>query len=329
MGLEIISFTLKEVRDKNEYISNMGRPDVARIRRDADVAAAEADRDTVIRRAHAQRESAIARASADQARVLAETVSLTKQAEAQRDLEIQRAMYLEATKTQQARADKSYEIQSSIMQQQIVLEQVRVQVVERQEQIKVEEAEITRKEKELVASVLKQAEVERQRIEVLAEAEKIRLIAEAEGRASAIQQQGLAEAEILCKKGEPEAKAMHAKAAAYQEYNQAAVLDRLITMLPEVVRGLAGPLANVDRITAVSTGAGDAGGTGLSRVSGDIASMAAQVPALFEALSGAKLQDLLGAVPAIGRGFLETPARDRTSTNGVRHAEAPLTTERS
>jgi flotillin len=88
MGLEVISFTIKEVRDKNEYISNMGRPDVARIRRDADVATAEAERDTAIKRAEASRESAIAKAKADQERVLAETLSQAKQAEAQRDLEI-------------------------------------------------------------------------------------------------------------------------------------------------------------------------------------------------------------------------------------------------
>jgi flotillin len=87
MGLEVISFTIKEVRDKNEYISNIGRPDVARIKRDADVAAAEADRDTAIKRALSARESAIAKAQADQERVLAETLSHSKQAEAQRDLE--------------------------------------------------------------------------------------------------------------------------------------------------------------------------------------------------------------------------------------------------
>src|ERR1700674_3161009 len=81
MGLEVISFTIKEVRDKNDYIANMGRPDVARIKRDADVAAAEADRDTAIRRALATREAAVAKAQADQERVLAETLSLAKQAE--------------------------------------------------------------------------------------------------------------------------------------------------------------------------------------------------------------------------------------------------------
>ena len=124
MGLEVISFTIKEVRDKNDYITNMGRPDVARIKRDADVAAAEADRDTAIKRAEASRESAIAKANADQARVLAETLSQAKQAEAQRDLEIKKAEYLETVKRQQATADKSYEIQTNVMQQQVRAEEI-------------------------------------------------------------------------------------------------------------------------------------------------------------------------------------------------------------
>src|SRR5258706_5866002 len=127
MGLEVISFTIQEVRDKNEYISNMGRPDVARIKRDADVATAEADRDTAIKRALAQRESAVAKAQTDQERAFAETLSQAKQAEAQRDLEIKKAQYLEVTKKQQAQADKAYDIQTNIMQQQVVAEQVKVQ----------------------------------------------------------------------------------------------------------------------------------------------------------------------------------------------------------
>src|SRR5579859_8001257 len=271
MGLEVISFTIKEVRDKNEYITNMGRPDVARIKRDADVAAAEAERDTAIKRAMAQRESAVAKAQADQERVLAETLSMAKQAEAQRDLEIKRASYLETVKKQQAQADKAYEIQTNIMQQQVIVEAVKVQQVEREQQVRVQEAEILRVEKELVATVLKQAEIERQRIETLATAERQRLIAEAE-------------AEIVFKKGEAEAKAMNIKAEAFQEYNQAAVIDKLITNMPEVVRALASPLSKVDKITVISTG--DSDSAGVHKVTQDVALMAAQVPALFEALSG-------------------------------------------
>ncbi len=298
MGLEVVSFTIKEVRDKNEYITNMGRPDVARIKRDADVAAAEAERDTAIKRALATREAAIAKAQADQERVLAEALSQAKQAEAQRDLEVKRAAYLEAVKKQQASADKAYEIQTNVMQQQVIAEQVKVQQVEKQEQVKVQEAEIARREKELIATVLKQAEIERQRIETLAAAEKTRLMTEAEGRASSIKQQGEAEAEIIFAKGEAEAKAMNVKAEAYQEYNQAAVVDKLITGLPEVVRALAQPLSQVDKITVVSTGNGSA--AGVNKITGDITQMAAQVPALFEALSGMSVADLLGKVRVIG-----------------------------
>ena len=298
MGLEVISFTIKEVRDKNEYITNMGKPDVARIKRDADVATAEADRDTAIRRAVATRESAVAKAQADQERVLAETLSQAKQAEAQRDLEIKKAQYLEVTKKQQAQADKAYDIQTNIMQQQVIAEQVKVQQVEKEGQVKVQEAEINRREKELIATVLKQAEIERQRIETLAMAEKQRLMSEAEGHASSIRQQGEAEAEIIFKKGEAEAKAMNVKAEAYQQYNQAAVIDKLFASMPEVVKALASPLSNVDKITIVSTGNGDA--AGMNKITGDITKMAAQVPALFETLSGMPLGELLGKVRMIG-----------------------------
>ncbi len=298
MGLEVISFTIKEVRDKNEYISNMGRPDVARIKRDADVAAAEAERDTAIKRAEASREAAIARAKADQERVLAETLSQAKQAEAQRDLEVKKAEYAEMVKRQQAQADKAYEIQANVMQQQVRAEEVTIHQVEKEHEVKVQEAEILRRERELTATVLKQAEYERKRIETLAEAERQRTIVEAEGKAAAIRAQGEAEAEIIFKKGEAEAKAMNVKAEAYQEFNQAAIVDKLITNMPEVVRALAAPLANVDRITVVSTGNGDS--AGMSKITGDITQMAAQIPAHSETLSGMPPNELLAKVRLIG-----------------------------
>jgi len=298
MGLEVISFTIKEVRDKNEYIVNMGRPDIARIKRDADVAAAEADRDTAIKRAEAMRAAAIAKAQADQERVLAETLSQAKQAEAQRDLDVKRAQFTELIKKQQAQADKAYEIQTNVMQQQVMAEQVKIEQVQKTGQIAVQEAEIQRREKELIATVLKQAEIERHRIEMLAEAQKQKLMLEADGQAASTRATGEAEAEIIFKKGEAEAKAMNVKAEAYQEYNQAAVIDKLIGNMPEIVKALASPLANVDKITVVSTGNGNA--AGLNKITGDVASMAAQIPALFETLSGMQLSELLSKVKLIG-----------------------------
>src|SRR5215472_822813 len=305
MGLEVISFTIKEVRDKNEYIVNMGRPDIARIKRDADIAAAEAERDTAIKRALAAREAAIAKAQADQERVLAETLSQAKQAEAQRDLELKKAEYAAIVKKQQAQADKAYEIQTNIMQQQVRAEEVTVHQVEKEHEVKVQEAEIARRDRELTATVLKQAEFERKRIETLAEAERQRMIVEAEGKATAIRAQGQAEAEIIFKKGEAEAKAMNVKAEAYQEFNQAAIVDKLITNMPDVVKALAAPLANVDKITVVSTGNGDA--AGMNKITGDLTKMAAQIPALFETLSGMPLQELFSKVRMIGD---KAPKRD-------------------
>jgi flotillin len=286
------------VRDKNEYITNMGRPDIARIKRDAEVAAAEADRDIAIKRAESQRAAAVAKAQADQERVAAETASLTKQAEAERDLDIKKAEYLESTKRAQAQADKAYEIETNVQQQQVILQAVRVQQAEREAQVKVQDAEIARRERELIATVLKPAEIERQRIETLADAERQRLIKEAEGRASATRTQGEAEAEIIFKKGESEAKAMNIKAEAFQEYNQAAVFDKLISGMPEVVRALAEPLSRIDKVTIVSTGNGDAAGA--YKLTGDVTKIAAQVPALFEALSGMQMSDLLSKVRTIG-----------------------------
>jgi flotillin len=329
MGLEVISFTIKEVRDANEYIANMGRPNVAMIKREADIATAEAERDTAIKRAHANREAKIAEAQARQDEVIAQTASETRQAEATRDLNLKQAEYEASVQAQKAAADKAYEIQANVQQQRVVEEQVKIEQVRKEREVAVQEAEILRREKELIAQVLKAAEVERKRIETLAEADKQRQVFDATGKAEATKldglaraevtrAQGMAEADSIRARGEAEANALQVKATAYQEFNQAAVLDRLLASMPEVVRALSEPLAKVDKITVVSTG-GDSGhaGTGINRVTGDLTQMVAQVPALFETLTGVNIADLLRGVPhALGAGDGATPAS--TSPNGSR-----------
>lgn len=123
-------------------------------------------------------------------------------------------------------------------------------------------------------------------------------IVEAEGHASAIRAQGEAEADIIFKKGDAEARAINVKAEAYQEYNQAAVVDKLIIGLPELVKALTSPLSKVDKITVVS--AGDS--TGMNKITADLTKVAAQVPALFEALSGMQMSDLLSKVRVMDSG---------------------------
>jgi flotillin len=225
------------------------------------------------------------------------------------------------------------------MQQQVVTEAVKVTEVEKQAQIKVQQAEIQRRELELQATIQKAAEAERRRVETVAEAERQRLILEAQGQADAakargfgdadanrarglaeaevIRAKGLAEAEIIRAKGEAEADAMKVKAAAFHEYNQAAVLDKLLTGMPEMVRAIAEPLSKVDKVTIVSTGAdGSHGGMGASRITGDIMNMVAQVPALFELLSGTRIGDLMNRVPALSNQDSQNNAKG-TSANGT------------
>jgi flotillin len=328
MGLEVISFTIREVRDNNEYILNMGRPDVASIRRAADIATAEAERDTAIKRAQAMREAKIAEAAAEQEKVIAETASQTRQAEAMRDLDVKRAEYEATVQAQKASADKAYEIYAAVEQQKVIEEQVRIEQVRKQGEIAVQDAEIQRREKELIATVLRSAEVERQRIETLAEADRQRQVLEATGRAEAVRLHGQAEAEvtrvrgaadaeILRAKGEAEARAMHVKAAAYLDYNQAAVVDRIVSVLPQIVAALSQPLNNVDKITVVSTGAdGGGSGAGVSRVTADIAQMVAQVPALVAGLTGVDVNEMIREVPGL---------RQDGNTNG-RAGHAPANT---
>ncbi len=321
MGLEVVSFTIKKVIDENDYINNMGRPDIARIKREADIAQAEAERDTAIRRAMAMREAAVAQAQADQERVIAQTASEAKQAEANRDLDVKKADYEASVRTQRAAAEKAYDIAANQAQQKVVAEQVKVDQVQRQEQIKVQELEVQRRVLELEATVTKPADAERQRIQMLAEAQRTKLATEAAGQAEATRLQGTAEAEIVRAKGQAEADAMHQKAEAYQEYSQAAVLDKLISGMPDVVRALSQSLASVDKITVVSTGDGR-NSAGVSQITGEVAKMVAQVPELFETLTGQKVGDLLMRLRALDApGSSVVGPRDNGSPTRTTHTE--------
>src|SRR2546427_12362641 len=117
MGLEVISFTIKDARDKNDYITNMGRPQIVEIRKQADIAAALGQRDTQIQQSNAARAAAVAKSAADQQRVKAEAESLGFQAESQRNLSLKKASFDAEVKKQQASADKAYDIQANVIQQ--------------------------------------------------------------------------------------------------------------------------------------------------------------------------------------------------------------------
>jgi flotillin len=174
---------------------------------------------------------------------------------------------------------------------------------------------VSRRERELEATVTKAAEAERRRIETLAEAQRLKLATEAAGQAEATRLQGTAEAEIVRAKGQAEADAMHMRAEAYQEYNQAAVLDKLLSGMPEVVRALSQSLASVDKITVVSTG--DGRSPGVSQVTGEVIKMVAQVPELFETLTGMKVGDLMDRLQGIESRPLARPTDNGASSSST------------
>jgi flotillin len=299
MGLSIDSFVIKDIQDDQGYLDALGQARTAEVKRDATIGQANAARDATIK-------SAQARQAGETAKFQAET----KIASSSKDYQVQKAEYDQEVNRQRVKADLETDLQQRISQQQIKAEEVQVQVVDKQKQILVQEQEATRMENELLATVRRPAEAEQFRIETLARAKKFQTETEATGQAEAIRAtgtaeadatkaKGLAQAEVIRRQGLAEAEAMQKKAEAWQQYNQAAIIQQLIDALPEVARAISEPLAKTDRIVVISNG-GD-GGAGASRVTADVANIVAQVPTTIEALTGLDLVQTIRNLPGISQ----------------------------
>jgi len=313
MGMEIISFVIKDIKDDEGYLEALGRPRIAQVKRDAAIGEAEAARDATI-------ESAKARQEGESAKFQAET----KIAESRKDYEVQQADYEAETNRKRAEAELAYTLQQNIENQKVRAEAVQIDVVEKQKQIQVEEQEAARKEKELLATVRRPAEAEEFRIRTLANARQYQLQTEAAGEAEAIRQRGeaeadadrargLAEAEVTRQKGLAEAEATDKKARAWEQYTQAAVLQQILDKLPEMASAISQPLSQTDRIVIISNGE-DGKGSGASRVTNDITGIIAQVPATIEALTGIDLTESIKDLPGLKQRGAEDPATDESET---------------
>ena len=304
MGLQIVSFTIKDVRDKNGYLEALGRPRIAAIKRDADIAEAEALRDSRIKKANADEEGQ-----------KAELVRDTNVAEATRDRELKVAAYKKDEDTARAAADLAYAVQEASSQRAVVEEQMQVELVRKEREVDLEKLEIERRERQYDSEVKKKADAERYAVEQAAEADKVRQVrraearqfeieAEAKARAEGARAEGLAEAEVIRQKGFAEAEAKEKLAEAFEKYGEAAVLDILATMMPELAREVAAPLASIDKLTVVDTGSGQ----GAGRVTNTVAQLMATTPELVRGITGLDLGALAqrfasdegrgGAVPA-------------------------------
>lgn len=296
MGLTIVSFTIRDIRDKTGYLDALGKPRIAQVKRDAIIGEAEATRDATIRSAQANQEGQTAKFAAD-----------TKVAEAQRDYQMRVAEYTASVNEKKASADLAYDLSKFKTNQSVKREEVQVQVVEKEMQINVQEKEIERKQKELTAMVEKPADAERYKVETLANAEKFRLQTTATGQGEANRQigtgeadanraKGLAEADVIKAQGFSEAEAMSKKADAWKEYTQAAVMQILIDKLPEIAAAISAPLAKTEKIVIINNGGDSAGASKLTK---DVINVIAQLPPAVEALSGVDLQEVIKNIPGI------------------------------
>ncbi|MFD1739142.1 flotillin family protein [Bacillus salitolerans] len=292
MGLQIVSFTIKDVRDKHGYLDSLGRPRIAAVKRDAEIAEAEAVRDSRIKKAAAEEEGQ-----------RAELIRDTSIAEATKDKELKVAAYKREQDTAKAEADQAYQIAEAKAQQQAVQESMKVEIVRKERQIDLEEKEILRREKQYDAEVRKKADADRYSVEQSAEAEKAkrmreadavqyRIEAEAKASAEAERAQGSAKAEVIRLQGLAEAEAKEKLAEAYKNYGEAAILDILAKMLPEMAEKIAAPLGNIDKITVVDTGNGD----GANRVSNYVTQLMATAPNMIKDVSGIDLEQIINNI---------------------------------
>lgn len=323
MGIQVISFTIREIQDPQGYLRAIGRPKMADVQKNAVIGEATATRDSTIGEALAEREATITSAKADEEGRLARLAADVEIAAKEREKSIRLEEFNAEVATAKAESDLAYELQKAKTQQLLSEEALGVSLVEKKKQIEVEQAEIERKEFELMHTVGKPAEAERRKVALLAEAESERRQILARAEAESTRKLGLADADVIRARGEAEAEAirmkslaeaeglkakylaeaegMMQKAKAFQEYNEAAVSQMLIDRLPEIAQAVASPLAKIDRITMVNSGGADS--TGAEKITRTVTDVLGQVPGVVETLAGINLPELLQKVPALnGKG---------------------------
>ena len=330
MGLQIVSFTIKDVRDKNGYLEALGRPRIAAIKRDADIAEAEATRDARVRKAVAAEEGQ-----------KAELIRDTNIAEATRDRELKVAEFKMSEDTAKASADLAYAVQEATSQKAVVEEQMQVELVRKQREVDLEKLEIERREKQYDSEVKKKADADRYAVEQAAEADKLRHMRRAEARqfeieaeakanaeakrldgqavGDAARAEGLARAEVTREQGLAEAEAKEKLAEAFEKFGEAAVLDLLARMMPQLAREIAQPLGSIGTLTVVDTGSG----SGAGRVTDTVAQLMATTPELVKSIAGVDLNALAQRLtaapsgpPSAGDGVRQPPALVEPAADG-------------
>lgn len=279
MGITVVSYTIKDISDEEGYLKALGMARTAEVKRDARIGEAEARRETQIKEALAEEE-----------RMAARYINDTEIAKSQRDFELKKAAYDMEVNTKKAESDLAFNLQAAKTRQRIKEEQMQVKVIERSQEIMVQEQEILRKENELEATVRRPAEAEKYRLEKLAEANRNRVIMEAEAEAEACRMRGEAEAFAIEAKARAEAEQMAKKADAFREYKDAAMVDMVLETLPKIAAEISAPLSQCTKVTMVSTGKGE---VGASKLTSEVLDIITKVPNVVTQLTGVSIANSL------------------------------------
>jgi len=279
MGIMVISYTLKDIKDDVGYLASLGQARTAQVKRDALIGEAEAKKDSTIAEAHAEEQ-----------RMQAKLINDTEIARSKRDFELNKAVYDTEVNTAKAEAEMAYSLQAAKVQARIKEEEMQVKVVERIQNISIQEQEILRKEKELDSKIRKPAEAEKYRLEKLAEAEKQRIVLEAEAAAESKALKGEAEAYAIEVKAKAEAEQMAKKADAWKEYKEAALVDMMLQVLPKVAAEVSAPISQTNKITMVASGDGP---VGASRLTSEVLDIMGTLPDTVEKMTGVNIKEKL------------------------------------
>ncbi|MCB9642469.1 MAG: flotillin family protein [Myxococcales bacterium] len=329
MGIQVVSFTIREVQDPSGYLQALGRPQLAEVQKNATVGEAQAQRDATRGRVEAEQSALISKAKAEETARLAQIQAELSVADAETAKESKLNEYKIHLAKSRAEGEMAYELQKCKAEQLLAEERLGVERVVRTKQIEVEDLEIQRKERELVHSVRKPAEAEQARLRAMAEAEaeadRIRGLAEAEvilakGRAQAEAERllVLAEAEGIRARAEAEAEGMTRKAEAWKQYNAAAISELMIEKMPEVAQAIAAPLQKIGKVVMFQGGGKD-DGMGFDRLTQGIVQVAGQLPEVMEGLTGLDLRALLRRLP--GQELLEGDEMTENPTSSTIEAK--------
>merc|ERR1711963_1095327 len=277
MGIEILSFTIKDVYDTVTYLASLGKAQTAAVKRDAEIGVAQANRDAGIREAECEKSAMDIKYSTD-----------TKIEDNSRAFKLQKANFDKEVNSAKAEAQLAYELQAAKIQQKIRNEEIQIQVVERRKQIEIEEQEIKRKEKELMATVRLPAEAEGYRVQTVAEGMRTKTIETARAEGEKIRLIGGAEAKAVEAVGRAEAESMRMKASAYKQYGDAAVMSLVLEALPSIAAEVAAPLAKTDEIVLIG---------GSNDTTNEINKLVGTLPPAVQALTGVDITGALGKIP--------------------------------